>query len=193
MRVGVEILDSASSVALVERIGPGAAVTLTLLDEVDASELLPGTEATLFVVRPTGLYRWPVLVSDRREDKVDFDLVQQMQHIQRRADPRVDADVVAEVRVLGSAGTSDPEEARIRDLSKGGLRLAGLNRAEPGDRIEVAVDLGSGRVAVTGRVVMAYADPAGGRVAHVAFSGELAGALSVIDAYVTRRMASTSQ
>lgn len=81
-----------------------------------------------------------------------------------------------------------PRRLEIVDLSRGGMKLLGAESLVTADTVEVAVDLGSGRLALTGRVVMSYPGPGGVRISHIAFSEELSAALGIIDDFVNRHL-----
>jgi hypothetical protein len=79
----------------------------------------------------------------------------------------------------------------VTDLSHGGARLTGPVRLEVGDTVMLHLDPGNGALDLRGRVAMAYDDPAGGRIGHVAFLApeEPTRELRRLDRYLVPRLA----
>jgi hypothetical protein len=188
IRVGIELADGSTCVAQIERLA-GDAVHMKLLDDLPAGGLGPSRTADIFVARPEGLYRWPTRMTSGPEgDNAVLSVLGPVRLLQRRVHPRVAVDVAAEVRRIVHGRRDRAREGRIADLSHGGMKLITEPPIEPGDRVEVAVDLDGRRLSLTGRVVMAHAGPGGGRVANITFGDETTNELSALDAYLARRL-----
>jgi hypothetical protein len=172
IRVGVEVPDGGTYVAVIERI-EGGVVDVELLDDVPEGALLPDGVVNVFIPRPAGLYCWlSRVVGQSRRSGLSLSMIDPVRLQQRRRHVRVDVDIPAEVRRIRGGRRGRAQNARIADLSIGGLKLIGTFALATVDTVAVTVDLGQGPVSLDGRVVMSYPTSDGSRVAHVAFEGE---------------------
>lgn len=188
IRVGLELPEGGTCVALIERVS-GDTIHLELLDDPPEGALKASTLIDVFLPRDAGLYRWATRVAQEPDgNTTSLVILGPASLLQRRRTPRVEVDLAAVVSRVRGGRRGKPEEAHIVDLSRGGMKLLGGASLVTADTVEVAVDLGLGRLALTGRVVMSHPGPGGDRVSHIAFSEELSPALAVIDDYVGRRL-----
>jgi hypothetical protein len=172
IRVGVEVPDGGTYVAVIERI-EGRVVDVELLDDVPEGALLPDRVVNVFIPRPAGLYCWlSRVIGQSRRTALSLNMIDPVRLQQRRRHVRVDVDIPAVVRRIRGGRRGRAQNVRIADLSVGGLKLIGAFALATVDTVSVIVDLGQGPVSLDGRVVMSYPTSDGSRVAHVAFEGD---------------------
>jgi hypothetical protein len=88
--------------------------------------------------------------------------------LQRRHHARYPIDLPATVRRLEGGAPSPRHEGHVVDISAGGLRLVG-GPADVGDTVLIDLRIAEQPIELVGRVLLAYPDGQGARVAHVAF------------------------
>jgi PilZ domain len=170
IRVGVEVPDRGTYVAVIERV-VGRVVEVELLDDVPEGALQPDRVVNVFVSRPAGLYCWlSQVIGQSRRSALSLAMIDPVRLEQRRRHVRMDVDIPAVVRRVRGGRRGRAQTVRIADLSIGGLKLIGAVTLATVDAVVVDVDLGEGLVSLDGRVVMSYPTSDGTRVAHVAFS-----------------------
>jgi hypothetical protein len=153
-----------------------------------------GTILDLLMPRSVGMYKWLCMVSSPLWEKVvEVQVLDGPMFIQRRLDPRVGANLRAEVRHVRSARRGIPHEAVVVDLSHGGLKLEGARPTRKGETLEVTMELCGFLVSLLGRVVMAYPSPRlsepGSTDAHVCFlEGQRTG-IEAVDRFVAQQLA----
>ena len=98
IRVGVEVPDGGTYVAVIERI-EGRIVDVELLDDVPEGALLPDRVVNVFVPRPAGLYCWlSKVIGQSRRTALSLTMMDPVRVQQRRRHVRVDVDIPAVVR-----------------------------------------------------------------------------------------------
>jgi hypothetical protein len=192
-RVGLQLPQGGTCAA---RIGSydHRTLTLELVDEAPECSLEVGSILDLLMPRSVGMYKWLCIVSSPPSGQLaELQILDGPMFIQRRLDPRVGANLLADVRHVRSARRGLPHRALVADLSHGGLKLEGARPARKGDTIEVTMELCGGQVAVLGRVVMAYPSPrlseAGSTDAHVCFLEGQRQAIEAVDRFVAQQLA----
>jgi hypothetical protein len=161
-------------------------VLLELLDDVREGELETGATVDLFMPRPQGMYHWLCRLRSRpSEQRAEVELLGAPVFVQRRLVQRVEAGLQAQVRRIRSSRRGTAHEARVADLSRGGMKLEGPFQLSTGDTLEVTVDLGA-KVQLVGRTVMAYPLSKGEWVAHVSFSDGQNDAIDLVDDYIAQ-------
>jgi hypothetical protein len=172
VRVGVEVPDRGTYVAIIERVA-GRVVEVELLDDVPDGTLLPDGVVNVFMSRPAGLYCWlSKVIGQSRRTALSLTMMDPVRLEQRRRHARVEVDIPAVVRRVRGGRQGRAQTVRIADLSVGGMKLIGVVTLATVDTVVVDTDLGEGPVSLGGRVVMSYPTSDGSRVAHVAFSSD---------------------
>ncbi|MGC8627224.1 MAG: PilZ domain-containing protein [Acidimicrobiales bacterium] len=169
----------------------GRAVELALLDEVPTGELRQGSVVDLFLARPEGVYHWVcTLSSGPQAGRAEVHLAQSPMFIQRRTVSRVGAGLLARVRKEHAARNGRSYEARVEDVSRGGLKLESACHLQTGDTVQVTMDISGSTVVIAGRVVMAYPSPDQSDLhrAHVSFLDDQAEARDKITHFVTSQL-----
>ena len=175
VRVGVEVPDEGTYVAVIERI-EGRVVDVELLDDVPDGALPPNRVVNVFIPRPAGLYCWlSRVIGQSRRTALSFTMIDPVRLQQRRRYERVEVDIPAVVRRVRGGRRGRAQNVRIADLSIGGLQLIGAVTLATVDTVVVDADLGHGLVSLDGQVVMSYPTSDGSRVAHVAFAADYPG------------------
>jgi hypothetical protein len=165
--VTVRLPGGGSCVAVIGAGGAGA-VEIELLDEI-SEDLAAGAMVTVCAAGPGGLYGWRVRILDvPKGGRASLIALGAVPVIQRRRHARVAVDLPGNARRILSGRLGHPHAGRVNDLSPGGLRMVGPLKLFFADAVEVTVNLGSGLVALRGRIALAYAAAAGDRVIHVA-------------------------
>ncbi len=172
VRVGVEVPEGGTYVAVIERI-QGSIVDVELLDDVPEGTLLPDHVVNVFVPRPAGLYCWlSKVVGQSERTALSLNMMDPVRVQQRRRHVRVEVDLPAVVRRIRGGRRGRGQTVRIADLSVGGMKLIGAVNLATVDTVVIDTDLGQGPVSLDGRVVMSYPTSDGSRVAHIAFAGD---------------------
>jgi hypothetical protein len=172
IRVGVEVPDGGTYVAVIERI-EGRIVDVELLDDVPEGALRPDHVVNVFVPRPAGLYCWlSKVIGQSRRTTLSLNMMHPVRVQQRRRHVRVEVDLPAVVRRVRGGRRGRAQTVRIADLSVGGLKLIGPVILATVDTVVIDTDLGQGPVSLDGRVVMSYPTSDGTRVAHIAFASD---------------------
>ncbi len=169
-------------------------MTLELLDGMPAGPVEEGAIIDLVMPRSVGMYKWLCIVPYAPEGTgLSVQILDGPLFIQRRIDPRVGANLPVAVRHVRSSHRGLPYEASVADLSHGGLKLEGVKPLRMGDTVEVAMDLCGIKVALLGRVVMAYPSPGlgepGATDAHVAFHEGQRRGIEAVDRFVAEQLA----
>jgi Tfp pilus assembly protein PilZ len=169
-------------------------VALELLEELPAGAVEEGTVLDLLMPRSVGMYKWLCIVVSCRDAKMlGVQVLDGPMFIQRRLDPRVGANLPAQVRHVSSSHRGLPYQAFVADLSHGGLKLERARPVRTGDTVEVAMELNGVKVALLGRVVMAYPSPGltepGDTDVHIAFHEGQHRAVEEVDRFVAEQLA----
>ena len=80
-------------------------------------------------------------------------IIEQLDQIERRVDPRVDLEVRCSVTAIDDAGCARSVVGRTRNVSRGGCRLVLDQRRPPGDPPTVAIELADGSLVAEAFVV----------------------------------------
>jgi hypothetical protein len=166
-RVTVRLPGGGSCRAVIGAGGAGT-VEIELLDEI-SEDLVAGAVVTVYAAGPRGLYGWRVRILDApKGSRASLIALGAVRVIQRRRHARATVDLPGNACRIVSGQRGRPQACRVVDLSTGGLRMVGPLKLFLGDTVEVTVNLGSGLVALRGRVALSYGAAAGNRVIHVA-------------------------
>jgi hypothetical protein len=112
--------------------------------------------------------------------------------LQRRHHERYPIDLPATVRRLQGGAPSHRHEGHVVDISVGGLRLVG-GPTDVGDTVLIDLRIAEQPIELVGRVLLAYPDGHGARVAHVAFlvAAGSSGPSDRLEDYIAGRAAET--
>jgi hypothetical protein len=177
----------------------GKTFVLELLDAPGEGALEAGAVVEMFIQLAMGVYKWLGLVSCSPADKkVEVQLLDSPRFVMQRLEPRVVAELPAEVRSLLPDSKGLPHHAVVTDLSSGGLKLEGAQHLRADETIEVTVQLfaapsgSEGTISIMGRVVTAYpsthSNEPGSTDAHVSFIDGQQEAMEVIDRFIAEQL-----
>jgi hypothetical protein len=167
-RVLLELDDGDTAVALIHS-ATGKTFEVELLDSLQESLLESVTVVGILVTDATGLHRWPATgTAAQTSNRAIVEVTGTASVLQRRRYPRHPVELPATVRRLRSSQSSVSQPGHIVDLSRGGLKLI-AGPIDIGDTVLISVDLRDRTLELVGRVLLAYPDQRGNRVAHVAF------------------------
>ncbi len=193
VRVGAQLGQGGTRAAEVTSCDEQA-TTIRVLDGAPIGALEEGTIIDLLMPRSVGLYKWLCIVTAPPVgDRIEIQLLDGPMFIQRRLDPRVGANLPAEVRHVRSAKRSIPYHALVADFSHGVLKLDGARPLRQGDTVEVTMQLADTKMALLGRVVLSYPSPRlgepGSTDAHVAFLEGQGRGIEAVDRFVAEQLA----
>jgi PilZ domain len=167
-RVLLELDDGGTAVALIDR-ADGKTLELEVLDSLPESLLETVTVVGILVTDAKGLHRWPATgTAAPNSNKATVEVTGTASVLQRRRHPRHPVELPATVRRLCDSQSTVTQPGHIVDLSRGGLKLI-AGPVDIGDTVLISVDIRDRPLELVGRVLLAYPDDRGNRVAHVAF------------------------
>jgi hypothetical protein len=167
-RVLLELDDGGTAVARIDRAA-GKALEVELLDTIQESESGTVTVVGILVTDATGLHRWPAAgTAAQASNTATIEVTGTASVLQRRRHPRHPVELPATVRRLRDSQSTVSQPGHIVDLSRGGLKLI-AGPVDIGDTVLISVDIRDQPLELVGRVLLAYPDDSGNRVAHVAF------------------------
>jgi hypothetical protein len=176
----------------------GKTVVLELLDAPGEGAPEAGAVVEMFIQLAMGVYKWLCLVSCSAGNKVEVQLLDSPKFVMHRLEPRVVAELPAEVRSLLPDSKGLPHDAVVTDLSSGGLKLEGAQHLRADETIEVTVQLfaastpSEGTISIMGRVVTAYpsthSNEPGSTDAHVSFIDGQQEAMELIDRFIADQL-----
>lgn len=193
VRVGIQLDQGATHPAQVTSCQQRA-MALEVPDGLPEGAVEEGSVIDLLMPRSVGMYKWLcIVVACPNSRELDVQILDGPMFIQRRLDPRVGANLPAEVRHVRSSHRGLPYQAFVADLSHGGLKLEKARPLRMGDIVEVTMELCGAPVALLGRVVMAYPSPGlgepGSTDAHVAFHEGQHRGVEEVDRFVAEQLA----
>ena len=191
MRVGIDVPDRGACVAEVIRSTPDR-LRLKLLDPLPDGGVDQGAELVVFLARDQGLWQWPARLATAPDAELELALTGPGALLQRRAHPRVRVELPCECRLVRNGRRGNNHDAVIEDLSRGGMRLRVGGPFQPGDRVDVTVDLNGSQVTVGGRAVMSRPVSAREKVVNLAFGESVSGVIAAIDHYLAQRLGTAS-
>jgi hypothetical protein len=180
--------------------GDGRSVSLQMVEVPPDGSLETGAVVEMFIPLAMGVYRWLCLVSSVRSGgAAEVQVLDAPMFVPRRPNPRVLAELPAEVRTLLPQSKGPAHRAVVTDLSKGGLKLEGCQQVGIDDTIEVTARLAAlpslpgETISIMGRVVMAYpsatsSETGGSTDAHVAFIDGQQEALDAVERFVSDQL-----
>src|SRR5579863_5229017 len=201
-RVSLQLTPGASFAAQVTS-GDGRAVSLELLEVPPEGSLETGSVVEMFIPLDMGVYKWLCIVSSNPSPNLaEVQVLDAPMFVPRRPNPRVLAELPADVRALLPQSKGPVHKAVLTDLSIGGMKLEGCQHLKAEDTIEVTVGLAVGRAArstddnatisIMGRVVMAYpsnrSKVGGSTDAHVSFIDGQEEALDIVHRFVAEQL-----
>jgi PilZ domain len=197
-RVSLQLTAAASFAAQVTS-GDGRTISLELLEVPPEGALETGSVVEMFIPLAMGVYKWLCIVSSNPSgNTADVQVLDAPMFVPRRPNPRVLAELPAEVRALLPQSKGPVHKAIVTDLSVGGLKLEGCQHLSAEETIEVTVRLAARSTAIDetisimGRVVMAYpsnrSKEPGSTDAHVSFIDGQQEALEVVARFVADQL-----
>ncbi|HZT65034.1 MAG TPA: PilZ domain-containing protein [Acidimicrobiales bacterium] len=187
MRVGLDVPERGACVAEVVRAADQR-LRLKLLDPLPDGGVDQGDDLMVFVARAQGIWQWPARLATSPGEEIELTLIGSGALLQRRTHPRVKVELACECRLVRNGRRGNNHDAVIEDLSRGGMRLRVGGPFQPGDRVDVTVDLDGSRVTVGGRAVMSRPVSAREKVVNLAFGEAVSGVIAAIDQYLAQRL-----
>jgi PilZ domain len=197
-RVSLQLTPGASFAAQVTS-GDGRTVSLELLEVPPDGSLETGSVVEMFIPLDMGVYKWLCIVSaNPSRNAAEVQVLDAPMFVPRRPNPRVPAELPAEVRALLPQSKGPAHKAVMTDLSIGGMKLEGCQHLSAEDTIEVTVRLTARSIttdetiSIMGRVVVAYpshrSPDGGGTDAHVSFIDGQQEPLDAVERFVTEQL-----
>ncbi len=197
-QVSLQLTPGASFAAQVTS-GDGRAVSLELLEVPPEGSLETGSVVEMFIPLDMGVYKWLCIVSSNPSpNTAEVQVLDAPMFVPRRPNPRVLAELPADVRALLPQSKGPVHKAVLTDLSIGGMKLEGCQHLSVEDTIEMTVRLAATSAAteeaisIMGRVVMAYpsnrSKDGGSTDAHVSFIDGQQEAVEVVHRFVNEQL-----
>jgi len=197
-RVSLQLTPAASFAAQVTS-GDGRTISLELIEVPPEGSLETGSVVEMFIPLDMGVYKWLCIVSSNPSgNTAEVQVLDSPMFVPRRPNPRVLAELPAEVRVLLPQSKGPVHKAVVTDLSIGGMKLEGCQHLSAEETIEVTVRLAARSTAtdetisIMGRVVVAYpsnrTQDGGSTDAHISFIDGQQEAIEVIARFVGEQL-----
>ncbi len=185
-RVSLEFPEAGTCVALVYARQPSR-IAVDLLDPLPERGAEAGSSLELFMPREEGIYYWPsTLAALTGPTRAEVELLGAPVFVQRRTSHRLSAALEAQVRRVHATRRGPRHQARVLDLSRGGMKVEGPFQLSTGDTVEVEVHLDR-LVQIACRAVMTYPTGDGRWAAHLSFLEGQKGLAGTVQAYINRR------